>query len=74
MAKLLFAAVLGAAVATVASARTPDRFSLLDKEYSSLGSTMTAKVIQDAADGRCFLIVFSARDQIAVGPAVPCSH
>ena len=74
MAKLLLAALLGAALATVASARTPERFSLLDKEYSSFGPTMTAKVIQDSADGRCFLIVFAGSNNIAIGPAVPCSH
>lgn len=74
MAKLFIAALLGAALATAVSAKTNYRFTTLDSEYSVIGAEITAKVIKDAADGRCFLIVFASHDSMAVGPEVPCTR
>lgn len=64
---------LGLLAATVAAGSAP-RFSLINSQQSMLGTgDYYAQVLQDAASGHCYLIV-SKRDNVAIGPEVPCTR
>jgi hypothetical protein len=75
MTKIFIALLVGMLIATVAGARNSSRFSLTTPEDGTAQITpgYSARVIHDAADGRCFLLVLGPASAMAVGPVVPCT-